>query len=101
MSNKILRLVTLVIITLLIIIYAFNDTVLEDGVTVYDADHETWTDQLVTGDSYEVSMIPSKTIEVGLRVSESVSFTLNEKLICYYPSMYMHLETLMGIKINI
>ena len=51
MSNKILRLVTLVIITLLIIIYAFNDTVLEDGVTVYDADHETWTDQLVTGDS--------------------------------------------------
>ena len=67
MSNKILRLVTLVIITLLIIIYAFNDTVLEDGVTVYDADHETWTDQLVTGDSYEVSMIPSKTIEVGLK----------------------------------
>ncbi len=50
---------------------------------------------------YSTSYTTSGTIEVGLRVSERVSFTLNEKLICYYPSMYMHLETLMGIKINI
>ena len=50
---------------------------------------------------YSTSYTISGTIEVGLRVSESVSFTLNEKLICYYPSMYMHLETLLGIKTNI
>ena len=50
---------------------------------------------------YSTSYTISGKIEVGLRVSESVSFTLNEKLICYYPSMYMHLETLMGIKTNI
>ena len=50
---------------------------------------------------YSTSYTISGTIGVGLRVSERVSFTLNEKLICYYPSMYMHLETLMGIKTNI
>ena len=50
---------------------------------------------------YSTSYTINGTIEVGLRVSESVSFTLNEKLICYYPSMYMHLETLLGIKTNI
>ena len=50
---------------------------------------------------YSTSYTINGTIEVGLRVSERVSFTLNEKLICYYPSMYMHLETLLGIKTNI
>ena len=50
---------------------------------------------------YSTSYTIGGAIEVGLRVSESVSFTLNEKLICYYPSMYMHLETLLGIKTNI
>ena len=50
---------------------------------------------------YSTSYTISGAIEVGLRVSERVSFTLNEKLICYYPSMYMHLETLLGIKTNI
>ena len=50
---------------------------------------------------YSTSYTIGGAIEAGLRVTESFSFTLNGRLICYYPSMYMHLETLLGIKTNI
>ncbi len=77
----------------------------EVGVSVLSA---AFADNAHTGNvldigigKYSTSYTIDGAIEVGLRVSERVSFTLNEKLICYYPSMYLHLETLMGIKTNI
>ena len=77
----------------------------EVGVSVLSA---AFADNAHTGNvldigigKYSSSYTISGTIEVGLRVSESVSITLNGRLICYYPSMYMHLETLLGIKTNI
>ena len=50
---------------------------------------------------YSTSYTMGGAIEVGLRVTKNVSLLLYERLICYYPSMYLHLETLMGIKTNI
>ena len=50
---------------------------------------------------YSTSYTISGAIEVGLRVTKNISLLLYESLICYYPSMYLHLETLMGIKTNI
>lgn len=75
------------------------------GVSVLSA---AFADNAHTGDvldlgigKYSTSYTMGGAIEVGLRVTKNVSLLLYERLICYYPSMYLHLETLMGIKTNI
>lgn len=77
----------------------------EVGVSVLSA---TFADNAHTGNvlnlgigKYSTSYTMGGAIEVGLRVTKNVSLLLYERLICYYPSMYLHLETLMGIKTNI
>ena len=77
----------------------------EIGVSVLSA---AFADNAHTGNvlnlgigKYSTSYTMGGAIEVGLRVTKNVSLLLYERLICYYPSMYLHLETLMGIKTNI
>ena len=77
----------------------------EVGVSVLSA---AFADNAHTGNAldigigkYSSSYTMGGAIEVGLRVTENVSLLLYERFICYYPSMYLHLETLMGIKTNI
>lgn len=77
----------------------------EVGVSVLSA---AFADNAHTGNvlnlgigKYSTSYTMGGAIEVGLRVTKNVSLLLYERLICYYPSMYLHLETLMGIKTNI
>ena len=67
MKNKIVRLSTLAVVSFLIFIYELMETVLTDGITVYEPDHQTMTDQMKTGDVYEETIVPSQTLSVELK----------------------------------